>query len=132
MTELFVAREDIAKAYDRKRGPSMQCVKLGGLTSLEFETLWAIVGGEEWSAQTHALEPIASTDGTWTFRFPQVYLDKLKALDAASISKAATAWAATDEIKGKPEVLESVILKVATLSRSFADRRLAMYLWFSL
>jgi hypothetical protein len=132
LTELFVAREDVAKSYDLKRGRDVESVKLGGLTNLEFEILWAIVGAEEWNVKTHALEQVASTAETWTFRFPPAYVEKLRGLGASDVSTAAVAWAATEELRCKPSDVEPAITKLVALARSFADARLSLYLWTSL
>jgi hypothetical protein len=105
MTELFVAREDDAKMYDHTTAGRVQSVKLGGLTNLEFETLWAILLTEEWSLKTHALEQVASSKETWIFKFPQAYVDKLRSLDPPGVSRAANSWAATEELSCNPPKL---------------------------
>ena len=64
LTELFVARDEEAKTYDHESAARFSSLQLGGLTNLEFETLWAILAAEEWSPETHALDEVASTEGT--------------------------------------------------------------------
>jgi hypothetical protein len=132
LTELFVAREKEARSYDHTSAGRLPGVQLGGLTNLEFETLWAILAGEEWSAETHALEEVASTEETWTFKFPPAYLEILRALDSSRISEAARAWAATEELSCAPADVEPVITKLATIARSFSDGDRSLFLWSSL
>jgi hypothetical protein len=132
LTELFVGHDGDAKKFDAARGSGARSVKLGGLTNLEFETLWAILSAEEWNPETHALEEVASTDSTWTFKFPRAYIDRLRALDAPGISSAAKSWAATEELSCKPAEIEPVIHQLVSLARSVEDGRLDMFVWTSL
>jgi hypothetical protein len=132
LTELFVARDEVARAYGRKRGPGVDCVKLGGLTNLEFETLWAILSGAEWDARTHGLEPVTDTESTWTFKFPEAYIGMLRHLDAHAVPTAATSWSATEELACSPAQVQPVIEKLVKAAKSFEHPSLGLYLWFSL
>jgi hypothetical protein len=62
LTELFVAPVESAKSYDATSGSKFERVQLGGLTNLEFETLWAIIEGEEWDAEKHQLREVTSSE----------------------------------------------------------------------
>lgn len=64
MTELFVAEGKDAKGYDPVSSSGTERVQLGGLTTLEFETLWAILEGEEWNPEKHVLREIVAGDGS--------------------------------------------------------------------
>jgi hypothetical protein len=132
MTELFVAREDEARIYDHASAGRFHSVQLGGLTNLEFETLWAILAAEKWNAKTYALDEVASTGGTWTFHFPLAYIAKLRELDSAGVSAAAKSWAATDELLCKPAEVEPVITKLVSIAKSIRDNDRGLFLWFSL
>jgi hypothetical protein len=132
MTELFVARDEEAKTYDHTSAGRFSSLQLGGLTNLEFETLWAILAAKEWSAETHALHEVASTKGTWTFKFPEVYLDRLRRLEPTAISAAATSWAATDEVSCEPAEVEPVIAQLASIARSLSGGDRGLFLWTSL
>ena len=131
-TELFVARDDEARTYDHESAGRFSSLQLSGLTNLEFETLWAILAAEEWSPETHCLQEVASTEGTWTFKFPTAYLERLRRLDPAAISAAATSWAATDELSCEPVEVEPVITQLASIARSFSDNNRGLFVWTSL
>jgi hypothetical protein len=132
MTELFVARGDEARTYNHASAGRFHSVQLGGLTNLEFETLWAILAAEEWSANTYGLDKLASTGGTWTFKFPSAYIEKLRGLDSVGVSAAAKSWAATDELLCKPAEVEPVITQLVSIARSIRDDDRGLFLWFSL
>lgn len=131
LIELFLATDVDAKSYDHTSAGRFSATQLGGLTNLEFETLWAILMGEEWSPEKHALSQVAETESSWTFRFPPPYVDKLRELKAADIPAAATAWAATEEISGAASDVAPVISELATLARS-VDQGRGLFVWTSL
>src|ERR1044071_872060 len=61
-TDLFVGSIDDARNYDGEATTALERDQPGGLTNLEFETLWAIVANEAWDVKRHALEEVASTE----------------------------------------------------------------------
>ena len=132
LTELFVATDAEAKAYDHNSADRFRSAKLGGLTNLEFETLWAILAGEEWSPKIHALGDIASSNSTWTFKFPRAYIDRLRAVDAQGICDAAKWWAVTEELSCEPADLEPVIEQLVSLARSLDESNESLFVWTSL
>jgi len=132
LTELFVAADADAKTYDHTSAARFKSVKLGGLTNLEFETLWAILAKQEWSPDTHALGDVASSDSTWTFKFPRAYIDTFRAVDARAISEAAKSWAATEELSCDPADIEPVIEQLVSLARSLDERNASLFVWTSL
>jgi hypothetical protein len=99
---LFIASRQDAASYEEREGKGFERIELGGLTSLEFETLWAISENEEWDTEKHVIEEIASTDGTWTFQFPEAYVLKLQSLDAAGMRAAADAWGLPRRCRSRP------------------------------
>lgn len=132
LTELFVADENEAKAYGPESAGRFAGVQLGGLTNLEFESLWAILASEEWSPKAHSLSQVASSDNCWTFRFPHPYVERLIRLDGPLIQAAAKTWAATEEISGSTSDVEPVIESLAKLARLADESRRGLYLWVSL
>jgi hypothetical protein len=132
LTELFVATDAEAKTYDDSSADRFRGAKLGGLTNLEFETLWAILAREEWNPKTHALGEVASSDSTWTFKFPRAYIERLRAVDAQAISAAAKSWAATEELSCEPADVEPVIEQLVSLARSLDEPSLSLFVWTSL
>ena len=120
------------RANDGLIGAGFERIQLGGLTNLEFETLWAIVDHEEWDAERHALEQISSTDASWTFQFPAAYVAKLQSLDADKIRKAATSWSATEEIGASPDDVLPVIESLMTLAQSASAQNRTLFMWMAL
>ena len=132
LTELFIAPEKDAPSFDHRSGARFERERLGGLTNLEFETLWAILEDVEWDAKKHALAQVASTDASWTFRFPQGYVDRLLKLAAPERARAAAAWAATEEISASPSDVEPVITKLVSLARRASSEGQGLFLWTAL
>jgi hypothetical protein len=131
LTELFVATEEQARGYDGASATGFAPVEFGGLTSLEFESLWAIVEAQEWSPDRHILKEVASGEEWGTFRFPAPYVERLRRLEPADVAAAATAWAATEEIAGDPADIEPVVRALVSLARSVEGPR-GLYVWTSL
>jgi hypothetical protein len=131
-TDLFVGTRDDASKYDGVPVNGRDRVQLGGLTNLEFETLWAIILDEEWDSARHRLEEVASTDESWTFRFPTAYVTAIKSLDAGAITKAAAEWAATDEIDALPSDVLPVIQSLVGLANSAFVKGRDLFVWTAL
>jgi hypothetical protein len=131
LTELFLATDDEARTYDGQSAERFKSVQLGGLTSLEFETLWSILDGREWSPKSHGLEEVRPSGHTWTFRFPPAYVERLSELDSSAVSAAAKRWAATEELACDPADVEPVIDTLVSLARSRGGDR-HLFLWGSL
>jgi hypothetical protein len=131
-TELFIASEEDAARYDGLNGNSFERIQLGGLTNLEFETLWAIFDDAEWDAKRHGLKQIASTNASWTFQFPAAYLAKLQSFDANQVNEAAAVWSATEEIAASPDEVLPVIESLVTLARSASAQNRNLFLWTAL
>jgi hypothetical protein len=132
LTELFVATDEEGRSYDSESAGRFQSVELGGLTSLEFETLWAILEAKEWGPDSHALHEVRPSGDTWTFKFPAAYVERLRKLDSAGIAAAAERWAATEELACAPAEVEPVIVALVSIARSFHDGDRSLFLWGSL
>jgi hypothetical protein len=132
LTELFLATDDEARAYDGDSAERFESVQLGGLTSLHFETLWSILDGKEWGPESHGLEEVRPSGHTWTFKFPAAYVERLRALDSRGTSAAAKQWAATEELACDPADVEPVIDALVSLARSLGSGDLHLFLWGSL
>ena len=132
LTELFVATDEEARSYDGDSADSFQSVQLGGLTNLEFETLWAILEGKEWSPDSHGLEEVRFTDDMWTFKFPAAYVELLRKLDTKGVTAAAERWAATEEISCAPAEVEHVIVALVAIAGTIGDDNRSLFLWVSL
>jgi hypothetical protein len=132
LTELFLATGDEARSYDGQSAERFDSVQLGGLTSLQFETLWSILDGKEWSPRSHGLEEVRPSGHTWTFKFPPAYVERLRELDSGQVSAAAKKWAATEEMACDPNDVEPVIDTLVSLARSLGDGDRHLFLWGSL
>src|SRR5436190_20282229 len=87
LTELFIAPDSAATTYDHRSAGQFTGAQLGGLTNLEFETLWAILERTPWDVNKHSLSEVAATETSWTFQFPQGYMDRLSRLEARRLSR---------------------------------------------
>jgi len=132
LTELFIAPDSVATTYGHRSAGQFTGAQLGGLTNLEFETLWAILEGTPWDVNKHSLSEVASTESSWTFQFPQGYMDTLSRLDAKAIAPAAAAWARTDELAGTRADLEPVIRQLVGLAQTAAKQGQGLFLWTAL
>ena len=131
-TDLFLGSVEDAQNYDRAKSKNLERIQLGGLTNLEFEILRAIVAEEPWEVERHALEQIASTEESWTFRFPSAYVRTLQALDNEAIKRAANAWAATEEIAASTADVLPVIESLVLLAKSASTTGRDLFLWTAL
>ena len=132
MTELFVAAPEMAASYGPRMGEGFQRVELGGLTNLEFETLWAILENDEWNAGKHALIEVVSTKSSWTYQFPAPFVAKLQVIDQIAIRSAAESWSATEEMAASPADVLPIINALVDLARSAAAKNQGLFLWTSL
>ena len=131
-TDLFLGSTPDAKSYDGAPKSGVERIQLGGLTNLEFEILQAIVASESWEIERHALEEIASTEASWTFRFPGTYVMALQSLDRETIERVAVEWAATEEIAGTPSDVLPVIEGLVRLAKEASLSGRSLFVWFGL
>jgi hypothetical protein len=132
MTELFVAERGQAKTYTPASPGDIERAQLGGLTSLEFETLWAILQGEEWTLEKHALREVVSREESWIHEFPGSYVEKLRTLGGSEMASAAAQWAATEEISSTADEVLPIIEQLVSLARSAAAKRKTLFVWVAL
>ena len=144
LCELFVANEADALRFgeeqsdgddDEEPGSEFESLPLGGLTSLEFGTLWAIIEGRRWSRATHSLEPMREPEEmmeTWLFRFPAPFVARLALLTDAEVAAVAAKWARTEEVNSGAEEIEPVVESIGELARSAIASKRGLYLWGSL
>ena len=131
-TDLFLGSIEDARKYDGEATTAIERIQLGGLTNLEFETLRAIIANEAWDVNRHALEEVASTEASWTFRFPDAYVSALQSLDVAGMNSAATKWAATEEIAASPSDVLRVIESLVRLAKSAPANGGDLFVWTAL
>lgn len=132
LTELFVSPRQAAAEYGPASAARFERVQLSGLTNLEFETLWAILEGEEWDVEDHALREVASTDASWIHEFPDPYLDLLTRLTATAMHQAAAEWARTEEMAGSAADVFPILEQLVTLSRSAVRKGQRLFVWVSM
>jgi hypothetical protein len=131
-TDLFVGSIEDARKYDGEATTAIERIQLGGLTNLEFETLRAIIANEAWDIKRHALDEVASTEASWTFRFPDAYVTALQSLDVAGMNNAATKWAATEEIAASPSDVLPVIESLVRMATSASANGRDLFVWTAL
>ena len=132
LTELFIGSEEDARTYGPASASQFDALQLGGLTDLEFGTLWAILEGVKWDAKKHVLRKVAATAEQWTFAFPESYLDRLRSLPASELPSAASMWASRPEINAGADEVEPVIEQLVQLAREATERKQSLFLWVSL
>ncbi len=131
-TDLFVASEGSASKYGAVSGATYERAQLGGLTNLEFESLWAILLEQEWDVDMHSLPEVVPGDESWIHQFPASYVAKLLTLGPAEVRSAAEAWAAIEEVSATPDEMAPVIGKLIALARSADSKGQGLFLWTSL
>jgi hypothetical protein len=136
LTDIFVASVSDAPKYESLEaagppGSLFEVTQFNGLTNLEFGTLWAIMNGENFDFDKHALESLAPEGETWLFRFPAAYVQKLAALSPAQAKKTAATWAATDELQWEPAEAEEVLSELIRLAKLAGLPSKGLFLWGS-
>jgi hypothetical protein len=110
-------------------GRPFEVAQFKGLTNLEFGTLWAIIRGEAFDFDKHALESLAPQEETWLFRFPDTYVQELATLTPAQAKKVAVAWASTDELQWEPSEAEEVLNELIRLSKLAGSPSKGLFFW---
>jgi len=136
LTEIFVSSPADAQRYEslqpKRSGGPFELVQFKGLTNLEFGTLWAIITGEEFDFDQHALESIAPPKETWLLRFPTSFVQELAALTTARIEEVAAAWADTEELQWDPSEAQEVIVELVRLAKLAISPSKGLFFWGSL
>lgn len=140
LTDLFVATPEDAPRYETLSDGGdvpperFQRLQFTGLTSLEFETLWAVARDEEWDPDQHALTLVEEAeDGTtWLFRFPDAFVALLAALEAKARAPLAAKWAQAEEMTATAKEVAPVIDGLAQLAASARKSGRGLFLWGSM
>ncbi len=140
LTDLFVASPEDAPHYETLSDGGdvpperFQRLQFTGLTSLEFETLWAAARDEERDADQHALTLIEEAqDGTtWLFRFPDAFVALLAQLEPRARQPLAAKWAQAEEMIATPKEVEPVVEGLVQLATSARKSGRGLFLWGSM
>ena len=133
MTEIFVASRAQAVSYGHESSKASERAQLGGLTSLEFESLWAILAAEEWDVEKHKLIDVRSSESDWTFEFPAPFRALIQQLSLDAVPHLTMKWAATEELQGtEPIDLAPVMAHLVILERSASKQGKGLFLWIAL
>ncbi len=136
LTDIFVSSPADAQRYQslqpKRSGSAFELVQFKGLTNLEFGTLWAIINGEEFDFDKHALESLAPQDDTWLFRFPTAFVQKLASLTPAAIEEVSAAWADTEELQWDPSEAQEVVVELVRLAKLASLASKGLFFWGSL
>lgn len=108
-----------------------------GLTDLNFSILWAILSGEEWDLERHALTAIKLEEPgeTWLFQFPLPFCEKLAHLSDDEVRSVSKAWAATEELTLDRWTIDDVVPvveRLRDLSKRAVNSGDSLFLWGSL
>ena len=103
-------------------------------TSLALEMLWAILRHEEWDVRRHRLEHVSHREdgGTCLDRFPDELVHLISALNEATESRVADAWARAEEVPGNSDELRPVLRDLKHLATAAQASGRSLYLWVSL
>jgi hypothetical protein len=136
LTDIFVSTLADAQRYEslqpKHTGGPFELVRFNGLTNLEFGMLWAIMNGEVFDFDKHALDSLAPQEETWLFRFPQGYVQKLAALTPASVHEVSAAWADTEELQWEPDEAKEVVIELVRLAKLASSPSKGLFFWGSL
>lgn len=136
LTDIFVSTPADAQRFQslqpKRSGGPFELVQFKGLTNLEFGTLWAIINGEEFDFDKHALESLAPQENTWLFRFPPAYVQKLTALTPAAIEEVAATWADTEELQWDLSEAQEVVVEMVRLAKLASLPSKGLFFWGSL
>jgi hypothetical protein len=140
LADVFVASQADADQYEKLllSGESLPAdrydrIEYKGFTGLEFGMLWAIICEEPWDVHRHVLRHIShGPEGeSWFEEFPDGLVGVLASMADDAAEKYALLWAATDEMKYRPEAAP-VIDDLRRLARLALGQAKRMYLWGSL
>ena len=127
---LLYAELSLEDSFPEARFPRAQWK---GFTSLEVETLWAIVEGRPWNPETHSLEPAGDVgEEQWLFRLPEPLVARLATLTPEDQGRFAGEWAETEELSCEASELEPVLASLVDLAGNARASGRGMFLWGSL
>jgi hypothetical protein len=134
LSDFFVATPDEAARYPADDLP-IEVFQSTGFTGLELELLWAILAGEPWSAERHALEPVgaAAREGPWLHRLPAPFVDRLVGLAPPALASIAAQWLANEELIDVGDAAAQHVLRELHALAGTAHRQArGLYLFVSL
>jgi hypothetical protein len=140
LSDFFVATPEEALRYaNRIEEPDegaeieelLDPVQYKRFTDLEISTLWAILEGNDWDVDRHALEyiEIGEDNEAWLNRFPDELTSLLAKLEPDSQAAVLEAWASTEELACDPAELQPVVDDLQRLASEAAASEKSVYLW---
>jgi hypothetical protein len=113
--------------------PQEDVAEMSAMEPLKLSMLWAIIDGKEWDvASIDEFTEVFAHDEEWLNIVPEDLVRKIASLDAARMSEASKAWAATEEMQCSAEEAEDVIKMIAAVAQRAIDLKQSMYLYFCL
>jgi len=131
LNQLFAGTAADAEAFTSASRPG-RALPIGGMTSLEFESLWSILDGRDWDPKVHSLDELRSSESDWLFRLPAPFVGALVGAPAASLDGVAAAWARTEELACEPDEIRPVLIGLIELARDARTAGLSLFLYVSL
>lgn len=138
LSELIIGNEGDGERILAAPQPSetFESIDLGGLTTIEMETLKLIIEGtslDEFVGDFDDEVLDGGEDGPWVLALPLDFVNDLATLEANRVTNVATQWAATEELEGTtPAILREQIAAMVTHAKRAVELKKRLFLWFSL
>lgn len=131
--ELYVSGNDQEAAqYDLHPESFPDCERYRGFTDLELSTLWAKLRGTPWDvALMDEFPNILLVDGgeRSIHRLPSAMVIDVANLTPTQISSLSAQWAATDELRCRPEDVQPIIEGLVRLAQKAVHDRRNIYFY---
>jgi hypothetical protein len=121
-----------ADSIGKPAASKYQRVELKGFTSIELETLWAILEERKLDRARHVLKDVKAEPEEWIYEFPEAYVTLLAGLKGEGIAKAGAAWAATEDLDWEPAEGEWVLTELVRIAGAARAKKQGLYFWGSL
>ena len=109
----------------------LQPAEMKGLEMLVLGLLWAILAKEPFSLDRHSVPEqfFGEEHSHWLGELPTPMVQLLAQLDDAGLQAAATQWAATEEMRGDPEVLTWCISTLRDMAQRALREGKGLHYW---
>lgn len=132
---LIAKKEDIQDILSSSFPPD-KWPSIDGTDSVKLSTLYALIKGEEYSAeQHHNVEAFGEEEGPWLIRFPKEWTSLLAETRATDTLALAEKWLSTTELQMDAWTLEDThkqIEELLLLGEKAVDMDSEILLWLSL
>jgi hypothetical protein len=135
LADMFLAASDEeALKYDAAPDSFPDRLQYKGITELQLSTLWSAILGVKWDVKSlRQFNNVFHTEGGERLicRLPAAMLNDLAELTPEQSFPAAVQWAATAEMRCKPEDVLPIIEGLIAYARKSTETNQSVYLWNS-